>query len=234
VRQTKGASRRVKALLAAASVAALVGLLGPRPAEANLIGDPTLTNGAGRFGVGGELDFVLDRDLENGGSFSMETTRVIGNASFGLTRNIDGFVKLGLFNGELGDGGNIDIDPGFAIGVGGRASFIERGDLRFGVLAQVLYFNAELDTGGNPDIDWIEFDIAPAVSFRGLGQIVPYAGLKLSWLDGDTDPVGDFENDDLIGIFGGASFAVSPTISVGAELRLLDESAIGAFVNFKF
>jgi hypothetical protein len=233
VRQTKGASRRVKALLAAASVAALVGLLGPRPAEANLIGDPTLTNGAGRFGIGGELDFVLDRDLEDGGTADLETTRIIGNASFGLTRNIDGFVKLGLFNGELSDGGAIDIDPGFALGVGGRASFIERGDLRFGVLGQILYFNAELDTVGSPDIDWIELDIAPALSFRGLGQIVPYGGLKLSWVDGDAGDA-DFENDDLIGIFGGASFAVSPTISVGAELRLLDESAIGAFVNFKF
>lgn len=211
---------------------ALAGLALPRPAEASLIGDPTLTTGEGRFGLGADLDIVFDRDIDVGNG-SLDTNRLLAQGSYGFLRNWDGFVKLGLFNGEV-DPGSTDIDLGLAVGVGARGSFLERGDIRVGLLAQLIYFASELDTPGSPDIDWIEVDVAPAVSYRGLGQVVPYGGVKLSWVDGDIDGRFDFEQDDIFGIFGGASVAISQQLQLGAELRLLDESAIGFFARYSF
>ncbi len=226
---------RLSAVLLASCLAVPAGLLPTRPAEASLIGDPTLTNGAGRFGIGGEIDLVFDRDIDfDGGDGDIETNRFLATGSYGFLQNWDGFVKLGLFNGEI-DPGGADIDPGLAIGVGAKGSFVEQGDFRFGALAQFLYFTSDVDTAGSPDIDWFEIDLAPAVSYRGLGQVVPYAGLKLSFVDGEVDrPGGDFDGDDILGLFGGATFAVTPQFNVGAELRILDESAIGFYARYLF
>lgn len=223
---------RLPAAVLALGLALAAGLLPARPAAANLIGDPTLTNGAGRFGFGGELDFVFDRDIDTNDG-GLNTNRLFATGSYGFLDTWDGFVKLGLFNGEV-DPGGFDIDPGLAVGVGTRGSFTNTGDLRIGLLAQIIYFASEVDTIGAPDIDWFEVDVAPAISWRGLGQVVPYVGVKLSWVDGDIDGQFDFEGDDIFGIFGGATFAVSDTFTVGAELRVLDESAIGVYARFLF
>lgn len=224
-----GCARRFA--LAALLLVALAGLAAPRPAAAGLIGDPTLTTGAGRFGFGAELDFILDRDIEfdRGGDVNLDTNRFFVSGSYGFLQGLDGFVKLGLFNGELED---VDVDTGLGFGVGARGSFFQQGPWRFGGLFQILYFTSELDTG--PDIDWIEVDLAGAVSYRALGQIVPYGGLKFSLIDGEVDPGADFEQDNLIGLFGGVSVALTPQISVGAELRLLDETALGIYGRFSF
>ncbi len=219
--------------LAAPLIAVLAGLAAPGPAGANLIGDPTLTNGAGRFGIGAEMDFVLDRDVDfdPGGEGGVDTNRFFVTGSYGFLRNVDGFVKLGFFNGETSPG-DVDIDTGLGLGAGVRASFLQQGNWHVGGLFQVLYFTSELDTGN--DIDWFEFDLAAAVSYRGLGQIVPYGGLKLSFMDGEIDGGPDFSQDTPIGIFGGVSVALTPQISIGGELRLIDESAIGIWARYTF
>ncbi len=217
------------ALLGAAVLAA------PGVAEAGFIGDPTLTNGAGRFSVTGELDLVRDRDLDvdGGANADLETTRLGATAAYGFGSNVDGFVKLGFFSGEIDPGGT-GIDTSLGVGFGVKGAFVDRGEIRLGALGQVLYFQSELDTAPGPDIDWFEVDVALAASFRGLGQIVPYAGIKVSLLDGEVENDFDFEQDDTLGLFGGVTFAVSPQVSVGAELRLLDENALAGFVRFLF
>jgi hypothetical protein len=205
----------------------------PRPAAAGFIGDPTFTNGAGRFSLTGEIDFITDRDLDfDGGKGDLESTRFFANAGYGFGSSVDGFVKLGLFNGELDPGGT-DIDSSLGVGFGVKGAFVDRGEIRLGALGQLLYFQSELENSG-ADIDWFEIDIALAASFRGLGQIVPYAGVKVSLIDGDIESGPDFEQDDTLGLFGGLTFAVSPQVALGAELRILDETALGGFVRFLF
>ncbi|HEX7124455.1 MAG TPA: hypothetical protein VF406_01605 [Thermodesulfobacteriota bacterium] len=226
--------QRRGARLAVALAAAAALLAAPQPAAAGFIGDPTFTNGAGRVSITGELDFVTDRDLDfDPGHGDLETMRVFANAGYGFGSNVDGFVKLGLFNGEFDPGGN-DIDTSLAVGFGVKGAFVDRGEIRLGALGQVLYSQSELENSG-ADVDWFEIDLALAASFRGLGQIVPYAGVKVSLVDGEIDaPGGDFEQDDALGLFGGLTFAVSPQVALGAELRVLDETALGGFVRLLF
>lgn len=217
-------------LLLAAAATAL-----PRAAEAGFIGDPTFTNGTGRFSVTGELDLILDRDMDPtpGTRADISTNRLFANAAYGFGRNVDGFVKLGLFDGEVDPGGG-DIESSLAVGFGVKGAFVDRGEIRLGALGQLLYFQSELDNAAGSDIDWFEIDIALAASFRGLGQIVPYGGLKVSLVEGEIEPGTDFEQDDTLGIFGGLTFAVSSQLSVGAEIRMIDETALGGFLRLLF
>lgn len=229
--------RLLRLRLAAGLVAALLGaaalVVVPRPAAAGFIGDPTFTNGAGRFSVTGDLDIVTDRDIDfdGGGKVDLESTRLFATAGYGFASNVDGFVKLGLFSGEID---NADLDTGLALGFGVKGAFVDRGEIRLGALGQVLYFQSEIDDAAGADVDWLEVDVALAASFRGLGQIVPYAGLDLSLIDGEVEPGNDFEQDDILGLFGGVTFAVSPQVSLGAELRIIGETALGAFARFLF
>lgn len=226
---------RRRAALAAALLATVAAVTLPGAAEAGFIGDPTFTNGTGRFSLTGEIDFVMDRDLDfdGGGRADLESPRLFANAGYGFGPSVDGFVKLGFFGGELDAGGTEDIDTSLGVGFGVKGAFVDRGELRVGALGQVLYYQSELETSG-ADIDWIEIDVALAISFRGLGQIAPYAGIKLGLIDGDIEGDADFEQDDIFGLFGGLTFAVSPQVSLGAEVRLVDETAVGAFIRLLF
>ncbi|HWP35745.1 MAG TPA: hypothetical protein VNM66_09125 [Thermodesulfobacteriota bacterium] len=214
--------RRVPGILAAAALLGLLTLSAPGAARADAVGDPTLTTGTGRLGFGVQFD-LSERDLDPPGE--LETVRLLGTASFGFAPNVDGFLKAGLVNGD-------DLDLGFGLGAGLRASLLRQGDWQVGGLVQLVYFLTETDPFGL-DTDWIEFDLAGAVSFRGAGALVPYAGIKIGLLEGDVEGR-DFDQDDPVGVFGGVSVAVSRNLTVGAELRLINEDGIAVFVNARF
>lgn len=222
--------RRAAPFLAAALAAAA---LAPGRAEAGFIGDPTLTNGAGRFSLSAEVDLTeRDLDFDGGADVEIETSRLFVTGAYGFGPSVDGFVKIGFWGGELNPGP--DIDNNLGIGFGVKGAFVDRGEIRLGALGQFGYFSSELDSPPGPDIDWYEFDLAVAASFRGLGQIVPYVGAKLSLVDGEVEGGGDFEQDDTLGVFGGVSFAASSQVLLGAEVRLLDENAVGLVARFLF
>lgn len=197
----------------------------PRAASATIIGDPTLTVGAGNAAVAGEIDLGLSGDFE--------TNRLWVRGDYGLAPNMDGFLRLGFFDGDYGSG---DID-GYGFGGGVRADFAQEQDWHIGGLAQVMYNKAEAEvrTPAFPpfitveqDVDWFEFDVAGAGSFRGAGPVIPYVGARLGLITGDPDT--DFQ----ITIFGGMSYAITPAFSVGGELRLIDDDSLGLYARFRF
>lgn len=214
-----------------ALVAGLVLL--PEVAAATVLGDPTLSVGAGRFALAGEVDLGLDNDFE--------TNRLWLRGDYGLAPNIDGFLRLGLFDGDTdgGFGGDASLD-GFGFGGGARADLLQEKDWHIGGLVQMMYNmgEAEVTTPAIPpfipamtfkeDVDWLEIDVAGAASFRGAGPFIPYAGVRLGLITGDPD------TDFGVTLFGGASYAITEQLLVGAELRIIDDAAIGAFVRYRF
>jgi hypothetical protein len=214
---------------------ALGGLLALAPAaRAGVIGDPTFTSGQGRVSLAGELEFG-ERDIEfdDGGDADLGVTRFLGTAAYGFGPAVDGFLKLGAATGEIDPGGT-DIERGLAIGFGARGAFHDDGEIHLGALGQLVFYQSELDTATGEDIDWYELDIATAASFRGFGRLVPYAGLKLSVVEGEVEGVGDFEQDGVLGFFGGGRFVVTRQLSLGGEVRLGDETALGASLRLLF
>jgi hypothetical protein len=214
---------------------ALGGLLAfAQAARAGTIGDPTVTSGQGRVSLAGEVDFG-ERDIEfdRGGDADLGVTRFLGTAAYGFGPAVDGFLKLGAATGEIDPGGT-DIERGLAIGFGARGAFHDDGEIRLGALGQLVFYQSELDTAAGQDIDWYELDIATAASFRGFGQLVPYAGLKVSLVDGDVEGGGDFEQDGVLGFFGGATFVVTRQLSLGGEVRLANETALAVSLRLLF
>ena len=191
-------------------------------AIAGTVGNPTATVAKGSFLVGAEIDF-WERDMENGGTFDVEGTKILVKGTGGISDNIDVFAKIGMAEVE---------DSGFdlAIGVGGKVNVYERGKIKAGVVAQILYWSGE-DSG--QDIDITEFDLAFGVSYDVTKEFDCYGGLMLAMVEGDQNG-NDFDQDDLIGIFLGGEFDITPEAKAGVELRLISETSFTLMASFAF
>jgi hypothetical protein len=191
-------------------------------AIAGTVGNPTATVAKGSFLVGAEIDF-WERDMENGGTFEVDGTKILVKGTGGISDNIDVFAKIGIAEVE-------DSDMGLAIGVGGKVNVYERGKVKAGVVAQILYWSGE-DSG--VDIDITEFDLAFGGSYDVTKEFDCYGGLMLAMLQGDADG-NDFDQDDPIGIFLGGEFDITPEAKAGVELRLMSETSFTLMASFAF
>ena len=197
-------------------------------AIAGTVGNPTATVAKGSFLVGAEID-LWDRDMENGGTFDVEGTKILVKGTGGISDNIDVFGKIGLAEAEIDDAG---WDSGFelAFGIGGKVNVYERGKVKAGVVAQILYWSGE-DSG--VDVDITEFDLAFGGSYDVTKEFDCYGGLMLAIVDGDADG-NDFDADDPIGIFLGGEFDITPEAKAGVELRLISETSFTLMASFAF
>lgn len=191
-------------------------------AIAGTVGNPTATVAKGSFLVGAEIDF-WERDVENGGTFEVDGTKILVKGTGGISDNIDVFAKIGMAEVE-------DSDMGLAIGIGGKVNVYERGKVKAGVVAQILYWSGE-DSG--VDIDITEFDLAFGGSYDVTKEFDCYGGLMLAMLQGDANG-NDFDQDDPIGIFLGGEFDITPEAKAGVELRLISETSFTLMASFAF
>jgi hypothetical protein len=222
-----GPSRPYPAYRALGALALLLALAVPPSASATIIGDPTLTVGAGLTAGAAEIDLGLS---------DIETNRLFFRGDYGVAPNVDAFGRVGIFEGDFG---LAEVD-GFGLGGGVRLDLQQEREWHFGGLGQLMYFKGEstVTIPGIPgffpattfeaDFDWFELDFAGAASYRALGQVVPYFGAKLGLVTGDPD------TDLGFTIFGGGTFNVNPRLSLGAELRLIDDDALGLFARYRF
>ena len=191
-------------------------------AMAGTVGNPTVTAAKGSLLVGAEIDF-WDRDFENGSVVDVEGTKILVKGTYGISNKMDVFGKIGL--AEVEDSG---FEP--AIGFGGKVNVYQRGQIKAGIVAQILFWSGE-DSGVDTDI--IEFDLA----FGGLYQVTKefdcYGGLMLAMAEGDNDGA-DFSAEDPIGIFLGGEYEITPTAKAGVELRLISETSFTFMATFAF
>ena len=135
-------------------------------AIAGTVGNPTAIVAKGSFLVGGEID-IWQRDITNGGTTEIDGTKILVKGTGGITDNVDVFARIGMAKVE-------SSDMGFAIGVGGKVNVYERGKIKAGVVAQILYWSGE-DSG--VDIDITEFDFAFGGSYDVTKEFDCYGGL---------------------------------------------------------
>ncbi len=191
-------------------------------AMAGTVGNPTAFVAKGSFLVGAEIDF-WKRDMNNGGTFDVDGTKILVKGTYGISDKIDVFGKIGMAKVE-------DSDMGLAIGFGGKLNVYERGKIKAGVVAQFLFWSGE-DSG--VDIDITEFDLAFGGRYEVTKEFDCYGGLMLASANGDADGA-DFNEDDLIGIFLGGEFDITPQAKAGVELRLMSETSFTLMATFAF
>lgn len=213
----------------------LLGAAVPGPAPA-AVGDPTLTLGLGRTAVGGELEHGFG-DVEELGA-----DRFFLTGAYGFDRHMDLYGKLGYFSGSdtvsaFGSSTRTEL-TGFTLAAGVRGDLQTQRDWHLGALGQIAYNLGEAEvtttvpgfgtSTAKADADWFAIEAAGAASFRGFGAFVPYGGLKLGYVTGDVD------DDFLVTLFGGGTYAINRQWSVGGELRIIDDDAIAIFARYAF
>ncbi|MEW6684313.1 MAG: hypothetical protein AB1451_15560 [Nitrospirota bacterium] len=214
----------------------------PVAADAAPIGVPAATTGAGKTALGGEVNVVIDRDLSSGNG-EAESSQIFAKGSIGVDERLDVDFRIGF--GDFGidaPGGNTDADLGPAFGAGMRITWasIPEANLKIGSVFQTMRIRAENETSG-ARMSWTEYDAAlgAAVDLSGPTDpkqratqfgLVPYGGLAWSGLDLSGNPA----EDDAFGVFLGLGAKAQGNVQFGAEIRLVDQTALSVGASMAF
>lgn len=192
-----------------------------------------------------------------------ESNRIFAKGTLGLHPNLDIFVKFGAADA---DGEFKFVDPSastkfefdgdwdFAWGIGAKAKLFQSpSGIRLMADIQYLWYEVDGDIKVNgidlaitgpydAETEIQEWQVALYVN-KTIGMFSPYAGVKYSDMDVETDIDSqsfgkleiDFEADDNFGIFLGTDFYAIPNIlSFNIEGRFVDEIALSVGLNWRF
>ncbi len=234
-----GHSRWTRWMRLTVITAAMVGGLA-LTAQAAPLGVPAATAGSGKTVLGGEINVVMDRDLTGTGNAEAESSQFFAKGTLGIDDRLDLDFRLGFGDFQV-DAGNLDSDLGPAFGVGMRITWanIPEAGLKIGSVFQTTRIRAE---DSSARVSWAEYDAALGVSMDLAGPrdpkqrstqfgLIPYGGFAWSGLD--LDPFGAVE-DDAFGIFLGLGAKAQGNLQLGAEVRLVDQTALSINAGMAF
>lgn len=191
-------------------------------------------HGLGNANTAGVLFETGSRDLTSGainGTVGSDRQIIMGSYSFALSPQGQLELHLGFITAKFE---NADSADGTIYGAIYRHD-LSAGNTRHGIF--VAWHGA--DTSNDSSDTFIgEFDGGYAMSFVLSPTVNAYAGGVFSSLEGTVTiyPGGyayDFEGDQPIGLFAGAEMNVSNSLSFGAELHVVHESAFGFYLQAK-
>lgn len=223
----------------AATTTAVIGSLAAA-AHAAPIGVPAATTGAGKTTLGGEINVLTDRDL-TGSSGEAESSQFVAKGTIGVDDRLDLDFRLGFGDFKVDDLG-IDTDLGPAFGAGMRLTWasIPEANLKIGSVFQTLRIRAE-DDATSTRFGWTEYDAALGVTIDLAGPkdpkqritqfgLMPYGGFAWSGLDINGSAV----EDNAFGVFLGLGAEAQGNVQFGAEVRLVDQTAISVNAGMTF
>ena len=209
-------------------------------AMAGTVGNPTATVKEGSFRLGVEIDsWTRDMEDEYGGEGEVEGTKILVNGTYGISEKIDIFAKIGMADAKIDDL-NFDSDMEISYGIGGKVNVYEKGQIKAGVVAQILFWSGEDSPapGIDVEVDATEFDLAVGGTYEVSEAFKCYGGLMYAMVSGDVSAAGlgsfDFDEADPIGIFIGGEFAITPQAKAGLEVRLVSETSFTLMASFAF
>lgn len=218
------------------TIGAFVLAFGTFTAEAAPIGVPAATTGTGKTAAGVEVNILVDRDsTANVGD--LESSQAFATGSIGLTDRVDLNFRLGFADFSTDQPTNIDTDIGPAFGVGFKTTWatIPEANLKIGSVFQTTRIRAEDNSVRH---SFSEYDAALGAAFDlGTYQnskqptpqftLTPFGGFAWSGVDLDGGAI----EDKTFGLFLGLQAKSGSAVSFGAEIRLIDQTAIGLNVS---
>jgi hypothetical protein len=191
-------------------------------------------NPAGRwapdhFFLAGDFQFNSSKDLDFGGGHSQSLDNMAGffvRPSYSIARNV-------VIHGRLGFQTADNIDTGFAGGFGiqGAYQFPAAPAWAVGGAFDYMHWSADIQNGG-PNINWNEFQLSPAVSYRipTFKKLTPYAGLMFDFVDA-RDSV---SQSDPVGLLMGTNFDPNPHLRLDFQLRVISETGFLLSAGYLF
>lgn len=171
-------------------------------------------------------DFNYDsKDLDPGPN-DLDRYGFFARPSFALIDNVSLYGRLGVMGAD-------DVDAGFAGGFGiqGAYEIPSAPEWAVGAAVDFFYWSGEIE-GTDEGIDWVEFQIAQAVSYelRQIPGLVPYAGLAFDFVDAH----GSISEDDAVGLMFGSSYDAGAHLRLEAQARILHEAGIFVSAGYRF
>lgn len=221
--------------------ASLVVLLLFSPAMAGVLSNPTGKVKQGVFEVGAEID-IMSRDWkdEDDETAEIKSNRYLVKGAYGINDKWDVFLKLGMASMAFDEGGvEFEGDSQLSFGIGGNGTVYERNQIKVGAGLQIFSTKSEdeIVAGTTTELSGLEYELSCAGSYEGLGSFLPYGGLFLSKIDGETETAGttsDLEEDAMVGLFIGGDYSFMPQMKIGAEVRLVNETSFALRFNYGF
>jgi len=207
------------------------------------IGNPTNQNPALKLNIGPMID-VYSQDFDaNGYKITGRGSRLLFNFNYGVDQNIGFFGNVGFSNEDLEIGGATNSGHyGLGIELGAKATLgeVKESHVKFGGGAKLALAQSSVDfgPGSSTDADWTEYGLFGGLSFEMEPEMIPYFGLQITSattkLKDSIGPGGqtDFDQDGLIGLFGGVDFKIQKDLTLGMELRILNELSATLNLNF--
>ena len=176
---------------------------------------------ANRFFLAGDFMYNSSKDLDGGGEIKDETG-FFARPAFTIARNIMIYGRLGVMDGK-------HLDSGFAGGFGVQGAYVlpRAPEWAIGGAFDFVYWK----TGSGPaDLDYIEYQFAPAVSYNvpSIPQLTPYAGVMFDFLGSD------FSEDKPFGLLFGTNFDPTNHVRLDAQFRVISETGFFMSAGYMF
>jgi hypothetical protein len=181
-----------------------------------------------RFFLAGDFQFNSSKDLDvNGGTRQIDdTVGMFVRPSYSIARNLVVYGRLGFQTAN-------DIDTGFAGGFGVQGAYVlpAAPAWAIGGAFDFLHWSADVSGTGH-DIDWNEFQFAPAVSYQipTARTLTPYIGLLADFVDAR----GSLSESDPVGLLLGTNFDPTPHVRLDGQLRVINETGFFFSVGYLF
>ncbi len=213
------------------------------------IGKPTVSLPYGKAQLEMGYDFsIREMDFDEIPSEDILVQRFFIKPSFTIDKNLELFFSIGAARAESDNsilGSDFNGDVGLGIGGGAAVNLLEiEGKPFWGIKAELFYFESEDEdfigslSGKIKQLNW---EISTGVQFHQVGRtspITPYMGIALSGVEGTLKieglPDRDYRQDELIKVFGGVEYRISPFASLLAEIDVGAETSFMASVIWKF
>ncbi len=208
------------------------------------VGNPTAQTPSQKLSIGPLIDIYSQDFKANGYRITGKGNRLFLNFNYGVDRNVNFFGNAGFSKEDLEFGGNTySGNYGMGIQFGARATLgeLRPEHIKFGGGAKLLLARSSVDFSSTTksNVDWTEFGLFGGMSFEAQPDMIPYLGLQIARtttkiVDGTISSQSDFNEDGLIGLFGGLDLKIQKDISIGMELRVLNEISATVNCNFSF
>jgi hypothetical protein len=172
--------------------------------------------------LAGDFQYMGEKDIDGGGEIEDE---------YGLfVRGAYSFAPNAVVYGRLGVQDADSVEEGFALGLGLQAAWELPGAPDWAIGGSFDYLWWDLEANNGADIDYHEFQLAPAVSYNvpQARALTPYAGIALDFI---TD---DLEEDDPVGLFLGSNIDIGENWRLDGQVRFVHEEGFFFSAGYLF
>jgi opacity protein-like surface antigen len=192
------------------------------------IGPPKALLGQGHWSIGLEHAYS-QTDLEvtdgDGGSSQLQENRAYANLRYGVRKNVDAFLRLGVAMIDVPGVQEGDADRAWGLGV--ATTLRDRDKIDWGLVIQFSRGQSSQHTTSpmfldESDIEAWSLQVAAGPTYQLRENVDAYGGLFCDILRGDFEDSAnqwDFEEDDPFGAFAGLDWAVKENIHWTMEFQ---------------